>query len=83
MRRGEMAALGEVPFRRYYGSVDATPLSVDGMRSRVSFDHPALPQGLEGITIRRLRVGQGSVDLIIRRNERDVGIDVLDRVGRV
>jgi glycogen debranching enzyme len=25
-RGGEMAALGEVPFRRYYGSVDATPL---------------------------------------------------------
>jgi glycogen debranching enzyme len=27
-RLGEMAALGEVPFRRYYGSVDATPLFV-------------------------------------------------------
>lgn len=25
-RLGEMAALGEVPFQRYYGSVDATPL---------------------------------------------------------
>jgi glycogen debranching enzyme len=27
-RAGEMALLGEVPFRRYYGSVDATPLFV-------------------------------------------------------
>lgn len=27
-RSGEMAALGEVPFRRYYGSVDSTPLFV-------------------------------------------------------
>jgi glycogen debranching enzyme len=27
-RGGEMAALGEVPFRRYYGTVDATPLFV-------------------------------------------------------
>ncbi len=27
-RHGEMAALGEVPFARYYGSVDATPLFV-------------------------------------------------------
>jgi len=27
-RRGEMAALGEVPFGRYYGSVDATPLFI-------------------------------------------------------
>src|SRR5262249_39240546 len=28
MRSGEMAALGEVPFRLYYGTVDATPLFV-------------------------------------------------------
>ena len=28
MRNGEMARLGEVPFGRYYGSVDATPLFV-------------------------------------------------------
>ncbi len=27
-REGEMAKLGEVPFRRYYGSVDSTPLFV-------------------------------------------------------
>ena len=27
-RHGEMAKLGEVPFRRYYGSVDSTPLFV-------------------------------------------------------
>jgi glycogen debranching enzyme len=28
MRQSEMARLGEVPFRRYYGSVDTTPLFV-------------------------------------------------------
>jgi glycogen debranching enzyme len=28
MRNGELAALGEVPFGRYYGSVDATPLFI-------------------------------------------------------
>ena len=28
MRRGEMAAMKEVPFARYYGSVDSTPLFV-------------------------------------------------------
>ena len=27
-RNGEMAALGEIPFGRYYGSVDATPLFI-------------------------------------------------------
>lgn len=26
MRKGELAALGEIPFGRYYGTVDATPL---------------------------------------------------------
>jgi glycogen debranching enzyme len=28
VRRGEMAVLGEVPFRHYYGSIDSTPLFV-------------------------------------------------------
>ncbi|MCG6156169.1 amylo-alpha-1,6-glucosidase [Rubinisphaera margarita] len=28
VRRGEMAELGEIPFRRYYGTVDATPLFI-------------------------------------------------------
>jgi glycogen debranching enzyme len=28
VRGGEMAALGEIPFRQYYGTVDATPLFV-------------------------------------------------------
>ncbi len=28
LREGEMAAIGEIPFGRYYGSVDATPLFV-------------------------------------------------------
>ena len=28
MRHGEMANLGEVPLRRYYGSIDSTPLFV-------------------------------------------------------
>src|SRR3546814_13351635 len=28
VRKGEMAELGEVPFRRYYGSIDSTPLFV-------------------------------------------------------
>ena len=28
MRQGEMAALGEIPFGRYYGSADSTPLFV-------------------------------------------------------
>jgi len=58
-------------------------LSVDGARSRVSFENPVLPRCLDEVIIRKLRAGQGSVDLVIRRYERDVGVDVLDRTGRV
>ena len=35
MRGGEMAALGEVPFGRYYGSVDSTPLFVHAGRRAI------------------------------------------------
>ncbi|MGZ5090503.1 MAG: amylo-alpha-1,6-glucosidase [Burkholderiales bacterium] len=28
MRKGELAALGEIPFGRYYGSIDSTPLFI-------------------------------------------------------
>jgi glycogen debranching enzyme len=46
-RLGEMAALGEVPFRRYYGTIDATPLFVmlAGMYFRRTGDKAAI-QGL-------------------------------------
>ena len=37
-RHGEMAVLREVPFRRYYGSVDSTPLFVM-LAGRVSGPH--------------------------------------------
>lgn len=40
LRHGEMANLGEVPFRRYYGSVDSTPLFImlAGMYLRTTGD---------------------------------------------
>ena len=39
MRDGEMAALGEIPFARYYGTADATPLFV--MLAAAYFDRTA------------------------------------------
>lgn len=44
VRRGEMANLGEVPFRRYYGSVDSTPLFVmlAGLHFERTGDQPFL-----------------------------------------
>ena len=55
-RDGEMAALGEIPFGRYYGSVDATPLFVwlagqywrrTGDRALVQELWPAIGRALE------------------------------------
>src|SRR5947209_9998498 len=45
-RSGEMAALGEIPFGRYYGSVDATPLFVvlAGAYYERTADRPFLEQ---------------------------------------
>jgi glycogen debranching enzyme len=47
MRHGEMAALREIPFGRYYGSVDATPLFV--MLAGAYFERTADRQFLESI----------------------------------
>ncbi|HET9514688.1 MAG TPA: amylo-alpha-1,6-glucosidase [Gemmatimonadales bacterium] len=46
-RTGEMAALGEVPFGRYYGSVDATPLFV--MLAGAYFDRTGDREFLESL----------------------------------
>lgn len=58
MRSGEMAVLGEIPFGRYYGSVDSTPLFVmlasryfDATDDRVMIEQiwPNLERALEWI----------------------------------
>ncbi len=58
MREGEMAALGEIPFRRYYGTVDATPLFVmlagqyfrlTGDRSFIEFIWPNIHRAINWI----------------------------------
>jgi glycogen debranching enzyme len=46
-RNGEMARLGEVPFRRYYGTVDATPLFV--MLAGMYFDRTGDTGTIEAI----------------------------------
>src|SRR5690606_3293228 len=78
MRYGEMAALREVPFGRYYGSIDATPLFL--MLAGVYFDithdvetlealFPALERALAWIDEYGDRDGDGFVEYG-RRNPR-------------
>jgi glycogen debranching enzyme len=70
-RAGEMAALGEVPFGRYYGSVDSTPLFVmlagaylarTGDRETLEALWPHVERALKWIDVYGDRDGDGFVE---------------------
>ena len=54
-----------------------------GMARSESGNWASTPREPRGDHDPGLNVGQGRVGLLIRRYERDVGVEVLDRVGRV
>ncbi len=58
-------------------------LSFRGGEPRVYFSYPALPSFVQEVYIKRLRVGKGNVDLLIRRYLKDVVVNVLRREGEV
>ncbi|RUL87770.1 amylo-alpha-1,6-glucosidase [Tautonia sociabilis] len=62
----------------------ALGLRVKGHRNQVRFRYPILPEFLSQVRIRDLRVGQGRVDLILRRHhDQDVGVDIVRKDGPV
>src|SRR5262249_14622254 len=74
-RSGEMARLGEVPFGRYYGSVDATPLFIilagaylerTGDRSFIAAIWPHVERALEWIDRYGDRDGDGFIEYLRR-----------------
>lgn len=58
-------------------------LRIEAPRARLSFSQPVLPPFLEHIQIRNLRIGEAEVDLSLERHEKDVGINILRREGRI
>ncbi|RJP76938.1 MAG: amylo-alpha-1,6-glucosidase [Candidatus Zixiibacteriota bacterium] len=58
-------------------------LTIRGTQNQVHFFHPALPEFLQEVSIRNLRVGQGSMDLALRRYSGNVAIQVVRREGDV
>jgi glycogen debranching enzyme len=58
-------------------------LTLDGVRGRITFRRAVLPDWMESLELRGLRVGEAALDLRITRNGDDVGINVLRRDGHV
>jgi glycogen debranching enzyme len=58
-------------------------LHCDHARREIRFDRPVLPAFLDEVRIRRLSLGDGHVDVLLKRHTSDVGINVLDRSGDV
>ena len=59
-------------------------LDVVAPERRIVFSKPFLPSFLPQVSLRGLRVGEVSVDLLLtRHNEGDVGVNVLGRNGSV
>jgi glycogen debranching enzyme len=58
-------------------------LTVQGQHSRVVFNRPALPEGIPQLSIRGLRVGDASVDLLFERQIDTVRVQVLEKQGEI
>ena len=58
-------------------------LKIDGAASRLSFVRPTLPDFLNEIEINNLKVGAGTVDLLIHRRAQSATIEILGRSGDV
>jgi glycogen debranching enzyme len=58
-------------------------LEVDAAKRVVHLSHPRLPASLEWLRIRRLPVGGARLDLLLRRHDADVAVNVLHREGDV
>jgi glycogen debranching enzyme len=58
-------------------------LSIHAPTHHVRFVRPALPESVPDVRLRGLRVGGATVDLLIERHDRDVGLKILRRTGQV
>jgi glycogen debranching enzyme len=56
-------------------------LSFVAAKAPLRFDHPLLPDYLQWIEVKNLTVGDGELDLMVRRNNNDVGVSISRKVG--
>lgn len=58
-------------------------LTIRATERRLYFVKPVLPAFLQEVRIRNLKVGEATLDLLLRRHDEDVGINVTRRGGTV
>ena len=58
-------------------------MRIGARESRVYIYYPALPEAIQSVRIRNLKVGAGSVDLVFDRHAHTVAIDIQRRSGRI
>ena len=56
-------------------------LEFDPGAEEVRFNHPALPDFLDEVLIRSLRIGQSRMDIMLRRHGSEVTVDILEKEG--
>jgi glycogen debranching enzyme len=58
-------------------------VTIQGVHNRVLFDRPYLPQGIPQLWIKGLRIGKGSVDILVEGRNDAVRVEVMDQQGEV
>jgi len=58
-------------------------LEFDPDRKEIRLRNPRLPSFLEEVTLRNLRLGQSTIDLMVRRHEHGVSLQVLRNEGHI
>jgi glycogen debranching enzyme len=58
-------------------------MSIDAPRAEVRFHRPALPPFLNSLCIRKLSVGNATIDLMIKKQGRDVAVNLTNREGHI
>ena len=61
----------------------ALGLEIEADPPRVRLRHPRLPAGLDWVRLRDLEVAGARLDILLRRHDRDVAVNVLDRTAPV
>jgi glycogen debranching enzyme len=58
-------------------------LTIQGAENRVIFNRPCLPEGIPQLSIRGLRIGEATVDLLFERQVDTVRVQVLEKQGDI